>query len=147
MCRLLAAVIKALAIVVALAGPAAAAPCVETAKTVAGVQCVEDDWSRAFIGGDAAYLTALLADDYRSYRPDGKARDRAAIIDAAHEHAKAHPNEVYTRPKVPPDIQVRGDIAVVFFKNTDGALVEVDAFTWSAGRWHAWYSQHTEASD
>ena len=137
--------LKVAAIVAAFAVPAAAAPCNETAKTAAGVQCVEDHWSRAFIGGDSTYLTALLGDDYHSYLGDGTGRDRATIIKAAQDHARAHPNEQVTAPKTPPDIQLRGDVAAVFWKNPDGSLASVDVFAWSGGHWRAWYSQHAQA--
>ena len=134
---------RALVIVATLAGPAAAAPCSETARTSAGVQCVEDHWERAYLGGDSAYLMALLGDDYRSYRGDGTPRDRAAIVQASLDHAKLHANE--PPPKVSADIQLHGDVAVVFWKNPDGSLAEIDAFAWSAGHWRAWYSQHAQA--
>ncbi|HEY3803107.1 MAG TPA: nuclear transport factor 2 family protein [Kofleriaceae bacterium] len=121
---------------------AAAAPCVEAAKTTAAVACVEDHWERAFIGGDSAVLNALLTDTFQSYAGDGTVHDKAAIVKIASDHAKAHPNEPVTPPPVHADIQLRGDVAVVFWKNPDGSLASVDAFAWSDGHWRAWYSQH-----
>jgi hypothetical protein len=141
-------VLKDLAVLVVLSTPALAiaAPCVETAKTTAAVQCVEDHWERSFIGGDGAFLSTLLVDGYHSYTSDGTGHDKAAIVKAANDYAKAHANETVTPPAVAPEIQLRGDVAIVFWKNADGSLASVDAFAWDNGRWHAWYSQHAAAA-
>jgi hypothetical protein len=140
-------VLKDLAVLVVVSAPALAiaAPCVETAKTTAAVQCVEDHWQRGFMGGDGAFLGALLVDGYHSYSGDGTGHDKAAIVKAASDYAKAHPNEPITPPAIAPDIQLRGDVAIVFWKNADGSLSSVDAFAWDNGHWHAWYSQHAAA--
>jgi len=127
--------------------PGLAAPCRETDKTAAAVKCVEDHWQQAFLGGDAKYLGELLSDGYFSYTPVGVGRDRAAVVTLAQDYAKKHAGEPATPSSGPgPDIQMRGDVAVVFWHAADGkALASVDTFYWADGRWHAWYSQHAGA--
>jgi hypothetical protein len=121
---------------------AAASPCPETERTAAAVQCVEEHWSRAFMGGDAAYLQELLSEGYHSYTDKGVARDRAAIVGFAGKYAREHPGAV--PPKSPPgDIQLKGETAVVFWHKPDGSLASIDTFHWERGRWRAWYSQHS----
>jgi hypothetical protein len=121
---------------------AATSPCPETARTAAAVQCVEEHWSRAFMGGDAGYLNDLLSDGYHSYTDKGVARDHAAIVGFAEKYAKEHPGAV--PPKSPAgDIQLKGETAVVFWHKPDGSLSSVDTFHWENGRWRAWYSQHS----
>ena len=122
---------------------AAAAPCSETDKTAASVKCVEDHWQAAFIGGDEKFLMQLLSEGYHSYTPAGVGRDRAAIVALAKSYAAKHRGEPAPASSGPaPDIQLRGDVAVVFWPAADHALGSVDAFYWADGRWHAWYSQH-----
>nr|HEX4312772.1 hypothetical protein [Kofleriaceae bacterium] len=128
-----------------VAGAASAAPCTETAKTADSIKCVEDHWQAAFIGGDDAYLSQLLSDGYQSYSATGDGHDRAAIIGFAKDYAKAHPHDKPAPPPMAPDVQIRGDVAVVFWRDK-GKLTSVDSFYWSDNRWHAWYSQHASTS-
>ncbi len=138
--------LAAATIVLAVSSSAMAAPCLETEKTSAAVQCVEDHWQKAFLGGDASYLTALLSDDYHSYTAAGVGRDRATVVKLARDYAKDHPKPDPAPSDAPPaDIQLRGDTAIVFWKTKDGALSSVDAFQWKDGHWRAWYSQHAGA--
>jgi hypothetical protein len=136
---------KPLALVAAIATPSFAAPCPETAKTAAAVKCVEDHWQAAFLSGDEPYLSQLLSDGYRSYSPSGEGHDRAAIVGFAKEYAKKHHGEKVSPSMLTPDIEIRGDIAVVFWRD-HGTLSSVDSFYWADGRWRGWYSQHAGAS-
>jgi hypothetical protein len=133
-----------LAILISLTSVSAlAAPCKETDKTAAAVTCVEDHWQQAFLGGDAKYLGELLSDGYHSYTPAGVARDRAAVVTLAQDYAKKHAGEPAPAAGPKPEIQIHGDVAVVFWHAPDGkTLGSVDTFYWADGHWHAWYSQH-----
>jgi hypothetical protein len=126
-----------LATTVSACAHAADAP--ETEPSVAGVRAAEAHWQQAFLGGDAAYLEALLDPAYVSVGHAGRARAKAEIIALSKKVA-----EKKMAPQ-PPDhaanIVVRDNAAVV----TDSASgdTSVDVFYYAAGRWHAWYSQHT----
>ena len=115
---------------------------VDKAPDAAGVRDAENQWSEAFITGDSATLDALLDADYVSTGTNGKARTKADIIRIAETYAKAHPGE-HAKPMPPTStIRVIGDAAVVQHHNSSDT--SVDVFYFSAGRWHAWYSQHTK---
>jgi hypothetical protein len=129
---------------IAIVLAAMAAACPETERTVAAVQCVEEHWSRAFMGGDAAYLKELLTDSYFSYSAAGAGRDRATIIGFAEKYTKEHPGAVPPK-SAGGDIQLKGETAVVFWHKPDDTLASVDTFHWEGGRWRAWYSQHSGA--
>ncbi len=122
-----------------MASPTLAAPDPETQRTVDGVRAVENHWSRAFVTGDAAYLGALLDDDYVSVGTTGRPRPKAEIIALAQKIAAGPnpPKPVESTSK----IVVHGDAAIsTAVGDTDAS---VDVFHYEGGRWHAWYSQHT----
>ena len=65
-------------------------------------------------------------------------RSKADIIALAKKIAASKPSI----PTLPAShIDVRDDAAIVTVV-ADGQA-SVDVFYWKAGRWHAWYSQHT----
>jgi hypothetical protein len=114
----------------------------DKASDTAGVRDAENQWSEAFITGDTATLEALLDADYVSTGTNGKARTKAEILHIAETYAKAHPGE-HAKPLASTStIRVVGDAAVVQHRNSGDT--SVDMFYFSAGRWHAWYSQHTK---
>ena len=129
-----------LAALVAALGTSVNAQDLESRPTTAGVAAVEAHWSQAFLHGDAAYLQALLTDDYISVNAKGVARNRAAIIALAQSFAARNgASPVPTQP--PPSISVRGTTAIS--TSDAGGQRSVDVFYYAEGRWHAWYSQHT----
>jgi hypothetical protein len=110
----------------------------ESQPTAAGIQAVEAHWTQAFIHGDTAYLDSLFAPNYVSVNASGVVRDRAAVITLAVVMSKK------TLPPFPAPVlhvDVHGDAAIV--TSSDGGQQSVDAFYYSKGAWHAWYSQHT----
>lgn len=117
----------------------ASAADIEARMSVAGVQAVEDHWSKAFVGGDAAYLDHLLAPDYVSVNPKGVPRPKADIIALAKKYAATNPAPLPPRPQSP--VSVQGDTAIVRHRSAED--VSVDIFYYRGGAWHAWYSQHT----
>jgi hypothetical protein len=123
---------------VALCAQAFAADSPETAPTAEGVRAVEAHWTRAFLGGDEAYLAVLLDNDYVSVSAKGVARPKAAIIALAQKIAATHPAPV-TLP--PSNIVVHGNAAIS--TSSDATSLSVDFFHYENGTWHAWYSQHT----
>lgn len=68
--------IAVLAMILAAGAPAAD----ETAMNAGALKAVE---MQAFLGGDATYLQALLANDYVSVNASGVPRDKATIIKLA----------------------------------------------------------------
>ena len=120
-------------------GPAHAGEAAETERSVEGVRAVEAHWQKAFLGGDAAYLEALLDPAYVSVGHAGNARPKAEIVALSKKIA-----EKKMTPQ-PPDheakIVVRDNAAVV--TDTASGDTSVDVFYYEGGRWHAWYSQHT----
>jgi hypothetical protein len=110
----------------------------------AGVRDVENGWSRAFVTGDTAYLDALLDPAYVSVGAHGDARPKAEIIALASRYATAHPGGQATPMPPTSKIEIKGSTAIVVHHNsTDTSL---DVFYYAAGRWRAWYSQHTAIS-
>jgi hypothetical protein len=124
---------------VTIAGAAHAAPEAEHARSVAGVRAVEAHWTRAFLGGDEAYLGALLDPAYVSVNTNGTPRAKADIIALAKKIAAGPKQAAPTLPAS--HIDVRGDAAIVTV--VAGGQASVDVFHWQRGRWVAWYSQHT----
>lgn len=107
----------------------------------ASVRAVENRWSEAFIGGDAATLEALLDRDYVSVGATGKLRPKAEIIDIAKSYAAKHPGEHATPLPATSTVQLIGATALV--RHHSATDVSIDLFSFENGRWHARYSQHT----
>ena len=126
----------------------------ETGKTEAAVIAVDQHWLEAELGGDTAWLDALLLPEYRSVGADGVVHPKAAII--AHA-AKNRGNDAERRKveawlKTHPSgkaVVIRGDTAILtFYDPALGAIHCVrssDIFVYVDGRWHALYSQHSAA--
>jgi hypothetical protein len=129
----------------------AAAPQVdETARTTTAVIAVDQHWLEAEVGGDTAWLDAMLMPDYRTVGADGKVGDKAAILRSAAKNRgsdkmrmevdawqKAHP----TRKSV----VMHGDVAILSFSDPHtGRVLSSDIFIYKDGDWHALYSQHAK---
>jgi hypothetical protein len=112
----------------------------ESGRTEAAVRAVEAHWTRAFLGGDEAYLGKLLDEDYVSVSLKGVLRSKADIISLAKQLAAQGKQEV---PPPSPGMKValRGDAAIV--TDAQQGQLSVDVFHYANGAWHAWYSQHT----
>jgi hypothetical protein len=110
----------------------------------AGVRDTENRWSEAFIGGDAT-LDALLDADYVSVGANGQVRPKAEIIALATNYANAHPGQHASPLAASSTIRVIGSAAVVQHRNA--GETSVDVFYFRDGRWRAWYSQHTRATN
>ena len=135
---------------VSIAADAAAAKVDETAKTAAAVMAVDQHWLEAEVGGDTAWLEAMLMPDYRTVGADGKVGDKAAILRSATKNRgsdkmrkqvdawqKAHP----TRQSV----VLHGDVAILSFSDPGtGRVLSSDIFIYQDGGWHALYSQHAK---
>jgi hypothetical protein len=109
-----------------------------------GVRDVENAWSKAFVTGDTAYLGALLDPAYVSVGTHGDARSKAEIIALAGRYATEHPGSQPAPLPATSKIDIRGSTAIVVHHNiTD---TSIDVFYYAAGRWRAWYSQHTSVA-
>src|SRR5205807_8804887 len=125
---------------------------VENHATEEGVRAVEVHWQNAFTHGDGAYLEKLLTDDYVSVSGKGVVRDRKTIVQLAESYAKKNPGtETVSALSPETEVKVNGATAIVtslgVMTTTAGPLHSrsVDVFFYANGRWHAWYSQHTDA--
>ena len=140
--------------VVAAAAPGAANATTtkadESTRTSAAVIAVDQHWLEAEVGGDAAWLDAMLMPDYRTVGADGKVGDKAAILrSAAKNHGsdkmrkqvdawqKAHPTKQ--------SVVLHGDVAILSFSDPKtGRILSSDTFIYKDGGWHALYSQHAK---
>ena len=111
----------------------------ENARSVSAINAVEEHWSRAFVGGDAAYLNGLLASDYVSVSAKGVAHSKSDVIEASRKYAATNP-PAYV-PQAPSPVTLSGDIAIV--RHRSDKDVSVDVFQFRSNRWVALYSQHT----
>src|SRR5260221_1138859 len=116
-----------------------------------GVRAVEIHWQNAFTHGDRAYLERLLTDDYVSVNAKGVARDRNTIVQLSEGYAKKSPaTEMVTSLSSDTVVKVNGPTAIVtslgVIPAPSGPIHSrsVDGFFYANGRWHAWYSQHTD---
>jgi Domain of unknown function (DUF4440) len=129
-------------------------PADETQKTSGAVIAVENHWTEAEVHGDTAYLSQLLLPGYRTVSPSGVVRTKSALLARARKNAqsdkmarsvaaymKAHPSGII--------VTIQGNTAVVTFYSRrlgrDKGITSSDILTYSNGRWHALYSQHTAA--
>jgi Domain of unknown function (DUF4440) len=123
-------------------------------KTAAAVIAADNGWEKAEERGDVAYVDNLLLPEYRSVSADGSVHDKAAILAntkrniGSPEHAArvaqweaAHPMETAA--------VIQGDTAILTFHlkpaGPDKGIISSDIFVYRDGRWHAIYSQHTDA--
>lgn len=148
-----------LALAAAGSGPARAgdpAPHVidEAAHDRAAVLAVDDHWGHAEMNGDTAYLERMLLPGYRSVDVDGRVRTKAAILASAARNRgsdamrrkvaawkRKHPSETI--------VVIVGDTAIVTFHDPasgpGAGVYSSDVFVYLEGRWHALYSQHSQA--
>ena len=139
------------AIAAASAAQAAASPD-ETGRTEAAVIAVDQHWLEAELGGDTAWLDAMLLPEYRSVGADGAVHPKSAIM----AHAAKNRGSDEERRKVEAWLKthpsgkavvIRGDTAILsFYDPAKGAASDVrssDIFVYVDGRWHALYSQHS----
>jgi Domain of unknown function (DUF4440) len=138
---------------VVLCGSAPPPATVEDRVTEEGVRAVEVHWQNAFTHGDGAYLEKLLTEDYVSVSGKGVARDRKTIVQLAESYAKKNPTaEMVTALSPGTEVKVNGTTAIVtslgVMTTPSGPLHSrsVDVFFYANGRWHAWYSQHTDVA-
>jgi len=122
--------------------------------TEAAVIADDNGWSKAEESGDTAFIDALLLPEYRSISSDGSTHDKAAILASARKNIgstqrtamvekwnAAHPHVM--------EVKITGDTAILTFSldkpTTPKPILSCDVFVYREGRWHALYSQHTEA--
>lgn len=128
----------------------AAVDSTETAKTAAAVMAVDQHWLEAEVGGDTAWLDAMLMPDYRTVGADGKVGDKAAILRSATKNRGSDKmrKEVDAWQKAHPTRQsvvLHGDAAILSFSDPKtGHILSSDTFIYRNGGWHALYSQHAK---
>lgn len=128
-----------------LAAALAAGANAETAQTTAALATVEQHWQLAFTTGNEVYLDTLLAPDYVSVGTNGAPHTRDMILTASRNYALAHPHpDAAASPDPHMTVRIEGTTGVVTF-DVAGQR-SVDVFYYADGRWHAWYSQHTNVN-
>jgi hypothetical protein len=124
----------------------------ETSKSAAAVIAVDKHWGDAEVSADDAYLNQLLLPEYRTVNPAGIAhgksttpRKPATPAQKAQMDAwrSSHPEE--------PRVLINGDTAILTWTapavgSAAGVVRSVDIFLYRSGHWHAFYSQHSDAS-
>ena len=136
----------------------AASPADENRHDEAALRAIVDHWTRAERDGDVAYLSQLLAPEYRSVGTTGEAHARAALLEhaernqrsaeareerrrAGEEYLRAHPTEV--------SVVIHGPLGIVSYYNPkrglDHSVRGSDGFVYEGNRWHAIYSLHNSA--
>ncbi|HET9818254.1 MAG TPA: nuclear transport factor 2 family protein [Rhodanobacteraceae bacterium] len=122
----------------------------ESARTSAAVIAVDQHWLEAEVGGDTAWLDAMLMPDYRTVGANGKVGDKAAILRSATKNRGSDKmrKEVDAWQKSHPTRQsvvLHGDVAILSFSNPEtGRILSSDTFIYRNGGWHALYSQHAK---
>jgi hypothetical protein len=128
----------------------------ETRRSEAGVIATDEHWSLAEMTGDTSYLDQMLLAQYESVNDDGTAHSKAQIVAGAAkrsgtdlataksklaDYRKAHPYNT--------TVTIHDNTAVVTYydptRGAQSAIKSADIFVYENGRWHAMYSQHTEA--
>ena len=133
-----------------VAASAANPPAGEAAHTSAAVIAVDDHWLEAEVGGDTAWLDAMLMPDYRTVGADGKVGSKAAILKSAAKNRGSDKmrKEVEAWQKAHPTRQsvvMHGDVAILSFSDPKtGRILSSDTFIYKDGGWHALYSQHAK---
>jgi hypothetical protein len=126
----------------------------ESARSEAAVIAVDQHWLQAELGGDSAWLDAMLLPEYRSVGADGVAHAKAAIV----AHAAKNRGSGEERRKVEAwlnahpsgkSVVIHGGTAVLSFYDPvlgpQKGVRSSDIFVYVDGRWHAIYSQHSAA--
>ena len=137
---------------------AAAAPALASEpKTAEAVIAADDQWLKAEVGGDVAFLDRLLLPEYVSIGTDGKVTPKSRIVANAGSRtpeARAKLQAVVTEWKAKhpsrPQVTIVGNTAVLTWvldrPATEAPVSSCDIFVYRAGGWHAIYSQHSTAS-
>jgi hypothetical protein len=119
--------------------------------TAAAVIAADKSWTVAEEKGDVAYVDALLLPEYRSISSDGSAHNKDAILastrKATSERATMIEKYLVDHPS-DMAVAINGDTAVLTFTaatDRKKLIRSCDIFVYRGGRWHAIYSQHTDA--
>ncbi len=122
----------------------------ETARTPAAVMDVDQHWLEAEVGGDTAWLDAMLLPDYRSIGSDGKVSGKSAILESAKKNRGSNTMRkqvdawLATHPSRQ-SVVLHGDVAILSFSDPKtGRIRSSDIFIYKDGGWHALYSQHSK---
>jgi hypothetical protein len=135
------------------AGTAEARPAPEP-RTAAAVLAADNGWGDAETRGDVASIDALLADGYRTIGHDGKVRTKADVLASTRTKGgtPARAAEIAAwRAQHPTQgiVALFGDTAVLTWVSAGttnpGMVMSCDIFVYRDGRWHAIYSQHSDA--
>ena len=118
-------------------------------RDAATIQRLETAWSEAFLRGDTAFMSCLLAPDYTEIMRSGELktlRDELAVA----EKNRGKGLKMSELPRV--QVLLHENAAVAYsneiVKNSDGKSQSrwySDTYLWKDGRWHAFFAQQTAA--
>lgn len=153
-----------LATALLVAAPLAAEPAAgpppadETRPDEAGLRATAHHWDLAEADRDVAYLSQLLAPEFRSVGVTGEVTSRAALLEQAARlqrsadararrradsaaFVKAHPSAVA--------VTIHGTVGIVSYYNPARgeahSIRGADVFVYEARRWHAVHAMHNAA--
>lgn len=136
--------------VIAATSAASAAGIDESARSEAAVIAVDQHWGDAELDGDNAYLDQLLLPQYRTVDADGVAHPKSAVARKPASDKERRTTEAWL--KAHPSgktVVMHGDVAILSFYNPalgpQRGVRSSDIFVYVDGRWHALYSQHSNA--
>lgn len=138
-----------LLLLIADVGVSQAAP-----RTAEAVIAADDAWLQAEVAGDAKALEQLLLPGYRSVGASGSVTSGEQLVEKARGRGadpavKAGVADWKARHPVTPKVALIGDTAVLTWvlPGPGGDVVtSSDIFVYRGGRWHALYSQHSDAA-
>ena len=134
--------------VVSQASPCQMQALADQRKDVATIERLEQEWTRAYLGGDTEFERCLLTPDFTEIMRTGEVK----VLKDELAFAEANKGK---RPKIPDApksvVLVHRNVAVAYGTSTsklnDGAVRTVryaDYYVWENGAWHAFFAQQSE---
>jgi hypothetical protein len=118
-------------------------------RDAATIQRLETAWSEAFLRGDTAFMSCLLAPDYTEIMRSGELKTLKDELAVA-EKNRGKGLQLSELPRV--RVLLHENAAVAYgneiVKNSDGKSQSrwySDTYLWKDGRWHAFFAQQTAA--
>ena len=118
-------------------------------RDAATIQRLETAWSEAFLRGDTAFMSCLLAPDYTEIMRSGELRtlkDELAVAEKNRGKGLKMPELPRVRVLLHENAAIAYSNEIV--NNNDGKSQSrwySDTYLWKDGRWHAFFAQQTAA--
>lgn len=118
-------------------------------KDAETIQRLEMAWTEAYLRGDAAFMSCLLAPDFTEIMRSGELktlRDELAVAEKNRGKDLKMPELPKIRVLLHENAAVAYGVSVV--KSSDGQTMTrwySDTYLWKDGQWHAFFAQQTAA--